>query len=155
MPQPATEARPELTLSPLGQKILIVDDNVVILKVLGNKLKAAGYQVATATDGAEAIREVRRQRPDLVILDINFPPDVAHGGGVHWDGYTIMEWLRRMEGLQVPIITITSDPPEKQRAKSLAAGAVAFFHKPVNPEELIATIRSIFGEAQPPPLTPG
>src|SRR5882724_4283995 len=64
------------------RKILIVDDAAVILKALTLKLESAGYAVATAVDGADALRALREEKPDLVILDINFPPDIAHGGGV-------------------------------------------------------------------------
>src|SRR5689334_12871467 len=78
-----------------GKKILIVDDSLIILKTLSIKLKAAGYQVFTAVDGSEAVSTVRRERPHLILLDIGFPPDVGHGGGVAWDGFLIMTWLRR------------------------------------------------------------
>jgi len=61
-------------------KILIADDNIVILKALSIKLKSKGYEVRTAMDGSTAVSCVRREHPDLVVLDINFPPDVAHGG---------------------------------------------------------------------------
>src|SRR5213594_4756279 len=84
-PQTATTAK----------KILIVDDSIVILKTLSMKLKSSGYQVLTAADGATAVSTVRRERPDLILLDITFPPDVAHGGGVAWDGFLIISWLQR------------------------------------------------------------
>ena len=75
-------------------KILVVDDNEVIVKTICLKLKGAGYQVATAQDGAEAMSIVRMEKPDLILLDITFPPDVA---GVPWDGFRIMEWLHRVD----------------------------------------------------------
>jgi CheY-like chemotaxis protein len=103
-PSPRTNA----TGTNQGKKILIVDDSVIILKALSAKLRANGYQVFTAVDGSEAVSTVRRERPNLILLDINFPPDVAHGGGVAWDGLLIMSWLRRMdEALNTPVIIIT------------------------------------------------
>src|SRR5438874_6015269 len=77
------------------KKILIVDDSTIILKALSMKLKLAGYAVLTAQDGAEAVSLARREQPNLILLDISFPPDVAHGGGVAWDGFLIMNWLLR------------------------------------------------------------
>ena len=79
------------------KKILIVDDSVVLLKALSLLLLSKGYQVLTAEDGAAALSTVRREKPDLILLDINFPPDVAHGGTVSWDAFRIMDWLRRIE----------------------------------------------------------
>ncbi|MEI9865127.1 MAG: response regulator [Limisphaerales bacterium] len=67
-----------------AKRILIVDDNEVILKTVSLKLQGAGYKVVTALDGAEAVAAVRREAPDLILLDISFPPDV---GGVEWDGF--------------------------------------------------------------------
>ena len=134
------------SLLPETRKILVVDDSQVILKVLSLKLKSAGYEVFTAADGSSAVSAARQHKPDLIILDINFPPDVAHGGGVAWDAFVIMQWMRRIEGLSdIPVIIITSGDPEKYRAQSLAAGAIAFFPKPIDHNQLITTIRDRIG----------
>lgn len=135
-------------VGPHVPKILIADDSVVILKALSIRLKSAGYEVRTAMDGSTAVSCVRRDRPDLIILDIQFPPDVAHGGGISWDGFRILEWLRRLdEARETPIIFITSAQSSQFREKALAAGAVAFFQKPVDPEEMLTIIRKTVGEA--------
>ena len=127
-------------------KVLVVDDNEVILKTLALKLKATGYEVVTALDGSQALGVVRRQKLGLILLDITFPPDVAHGGGVPWDGFRILEWFKRMdEAKNVPVIIITSGDAERYRDRALAAGAVAFFHKPVDSDELLAEIHKILG----------
>ncbi len=124
------------------QKILVVDDNAVVLKTLSFKLKSKGYDVSTALDGAEAVSTARREKPDLILLDISFPPDIAHGGGVAWDGFLIMDWLRRTEELKsIPIIVITGGDPAKYEQRALNAGAAAFFHKPINHDGLIEVIR--------------
>jgi len=131
------------------RKILIVDDNEVILKTLSLKLRSNGYEVLTATDGAEAVGTIRRERPDLVLLDISFPPDVAHGGGVPWDGFLIMNWLRRIEEVKdIPIMVITGGDAAQYHDRALAAGAVAFFHKPIANEELLDAIHKVLGEQQ-------
>ena len=136
------------------KKILVVDDSFVVLKTMSMKLTANGYDVVTAEDGSAAVSAVRKQKPDLILLDLGFPPDVAHGGGVAWDGFTIMNWLRRLEEAKsIPIIVITGGDPEKYKDRALAAGAVNFFHKPINNDELLTVIRqalaSSTGEKQP------
>jgi two-component system cell cycle response regulator len=139
-----------------SKKILVVDDSLVILKVLEFKLKSAGYSVLTAPDGAAAIGLARQEKPDLIVLDISFPPDVAHGGGVRWDGFSIMAWMKRSEETaRTPVIVITASDPAKVKEKVLAAGAAGFFHKPINHDELLAAIRAALGEPQTaaPPAT--
>src|SRR5215470_1695228 len=130
------------------KKILIIDDSPVFLKTVSAKLTPHGYHALTARDGGEGISTVRHERPDLILLDINFPPDVAHGGGVSWDGFLIMNWLRRMdEGKDIPVIMITGGDPAKYKDRSLAAGAVGFFHKPLDHDELLNVVRQTLGES--------
>jgi two-component system response regulator PrrA len=132
---------PDLTGRP---KILIVDDDAVILKTLTLKLESAGYAVATAVDGADALRALRDERPDLVLLDINFPPDIAHGGGVPWDGFLLMRWLRGIETVgKVPIIFMTGNDSGGYRERALACGAAGLFYKPLDPEVLISTVERL------------
>src|SRR5262249_28597955 len=88
--------------------ILVIDDNQVFQKVMLMKLRAYGYDVMTAEDGSAALAAISRVKPDLILLDINFPPDVANGGGLGWDGFLILRWLRRtQEAVNVPVIAIT------------------------------------------------
>ena len=125
------------------KRILVVDDNQVIVRGLAMKLESAGYSVLKALDGSAAVSAARNEKPDLIVLDINFPPDVAHGGGVPWDGFLIIEWLHRIdEARGIPIVVISGGDPTKYRERSLASGAVAYFQKPVDNAELIAVIRN-------------
>ena len=131
-------------------KILVVDDNEVIVKTICLKLKGAGYRVATAQDGAEAMSVVRMEKPDLILLDITFPPDVA---GVPWDGFRIMEWLHRVdESRKIPIIIITGGEDIKNKDRAMASGAVAFFHKPLNHDDLIKVVRATLSDTKPKPV---
>jgi len=126
------------------RKILIVDDDTVFLKALTLKLEPRGYGVATAVDGADALRALRDENPDLVLLDINFPPDISHGGGVPWDGFLLMRWLRGIEKVgKVPILFITGDDPGDYRERALACGAAGLFHKSQEPEVLISMIERV------------
>ena len=65
--------------------MLVVDDNLVDARALSSKLRAQGYEVVLAQDGAAAVSTARQQKLDLIILDVVYPPDVGHGGGVAWD----------------------------------------------------------------------
>jgi len=125
------------------KKILVVDDNEVIVKTISLKMKSAGYEVVTALDGTEAVAAVRKHRPDLIVLDISFPPDI---GGVPWDGFRIIEWLRRVdESTKIPIIVITGGAGSQDKERSLAMGAVGFLQKPLDHDELLKLIRATLG----------
>lgn len=137
----ATPVRRTISLT----KILVVDDDQVILKTIRLKLERVGYRVATALDGTEAIAAVRMEKPDLILLDITFPPDVF---GVPWDGFRIMEWLHHLEGpKKIPVIIITGGQEVKNKERALAAGAVAFFNKPINHDDLLRVIHETLTSA--------
>lgn len=126
------------------QKILVVDDNPVITKTLSMKLTSAGYDVVTAADGTEAVSATRKEKPNLILLDISFPTDV----GVDWDGFKIIAWLRRIEeSKDIPIIVITGGDETKYKDKSLATGAVAFFTKPIDNNALLDTVKKTLVES--------
>ncbi len=127
------------TASGPQKKLLVVDDNEVIVKTITLKLQRAGFQVLTALDGTEAVSLARKEKPDLIVLDISFPPDL---GGVPWDGFKIMGWLNRVDDKKIPIIVITGGTGDKDKEKAIAAGAVAFLQKPLNHDELIKLVRS-------------
>ena len=98
-------------MSKLNKKILVVDDDEVVQMAISIKLKAAGYDVISATDGTIAVTAARSEKPDAIVLDINFPDDF---GTVAWDGYRIMEWLKRLDkGIQTPILVISSSDPQQ------------------------------------------
>jgi CheY-like chemotaxis protein len=134
------------------KKILVVDDNEIILKTTSMKLQGAGYDVLTSLDPAEGVAAVRKEKPDLVLLDITFPPDVS---GPSWDGFRIMEWLHRVdETKKIPIIVISGVVEEKNKQRAVAAGAIAFFPKPVNFDEMLKVIRATLNldsSKTPPP----
>lgn len=111
-------------------------------------LQSNGYEVVTAADSAAVVRVVDREIPDLILLDIFFPPD-AMDVGMHWDGFSILRWLRNMSGAKdVPVIIISGAEPGKYESPGLAAGARAFLHKPLDMDELIATVHKVLAENQ-------
>lgn len=125
-----------------GYTILVVDDDPVFLEVIARKLTRDGFEVITARDGAEAIQAARQKQPKLLVLDINFPPDVASGGSVPWDGFRIMAWLRRFEDFKrTPVVLVSIGDPVKYARLTIASGATAFFHKQMNPEQLLTMVK--------------
>jgi CheY-like chemotaxis protein len=128
------------------KKILVVDGNAHDREALSMKLAGEPYDVLTAEDGAAAMSAVRSQKPDLILLNIAYPPDVGHGGGVVWDGFLLMDWLRRTpEAEATPMVLMTEEDAAKHRDHAKAAGALGLFQKPINQEGLLALIRRILG----------
>lgn len=126
------------------KRILVVDDDPVILKAFSIKLERSGYEVLTAADGSAAVNIVRTRKPHAILLDINFPPDF---GSVAWDGFRIMEWLKRLQEAQkTPIFIITGGDPEKYMIRARELGAVAFFHKPVVHDHLVDALHKFLTE---------
>jgi len=133
-----------------NNRILIVDDSLIVLRTLEHKLAEAGYKPATAADGSEALEKTAQLRPDLIIVDVNLPPDVNQGG-VAWDGFRLIEWLRHTGSAgAAPAVIITSDDLESHRDRAVGAGAVAMFQKPIDMEELMETIREQLQQTSQP-----
>ena len=126
------------------RKILVIDDNPVILKALFPALKSRGHEVYAAVDGPEAFSIARREKLDLILLDIFFPPDAAQSGNT-WDAFLIIDWLRRIGvGDGIPIIVISGARVAEYEDRCLAAGVTAFFPKPLDLPRLLDTVQEIF-----------
>jgi len=112
-------------------KILIVEDEEDVAKALRVRLKAGGYHVLTATDSIQGVTMARKDKPDLIILDIMIP-----GGG----GFAVAERLRQApETRDIPFLVLTGIPGTEEKAYQ--AGAAFYLKKPYNPEELLDTIK--------------
>jgi CheY-like chemotaxis protein len=128
---------------PILPKILVIDDSPIIQRTIYFALRDRGYQVLMFGDISDALSQVRRDKPDLILLDINFPPDGSVMGGER-DGFWALNWLQRMDEVRgVPIIIISGDDPALSGARALAAGAVAYVHKPINKDDLAALIAAL------------
>ena len=111
------------------RKVLVVDDDPVISKALSFKLSSWGYAPVMAADGSEAIAAMREERPGLVLMDVNFPPDVANGG-VAWDGFSLAGWLRTMGGGgRLAVIFMTASDPAHYQEQVSANQGVGIFQK--------------------------
>lgn len=122
------------------KKILVVDDDPIMVKTLSMTLNARGYNVLSAGSGSEAIGVMREQNPDMMLVDVCLAPDVASGGVVPWDGFQVTRWLQHANTKKIPAIIISgSDKPEyKKRAASV--GADAFMTKPIDNAVLLGSI---------------
>jgi len=120
-----------------NNKILIVDDDAQIRLGLNARLRANGYVTCFAEDGVGVMSTAIREKPDLVLLDIGLP------GG---DGFLVMERLNANTNLaHVPVIVLTAREPETNEKRALEAGAVTFFQKPVENDDLLLAIDSALG----------
>jgi CheY-like chemotaxis protein len=118
-------------------KILVVDDERMILQLLKTKLESAGYDVLLAHEPSEAVQIARAYNPDLYLLDVHFPPDPNS----HWDGFNVADWLHHLGvGPDKVMIFITGDDIEQHMAHAQQAGAAAIFPKPLNIPQLLAAI---------------
>lgn len=126
-------------MSPAPKKILVIDDDQDLIKALRARLRAEGFGFAAAGDGVMAVATARREKPDLILLDLGLP------GG---DGYQVLERLKTLTGTSsTPVIVLSAKDAAVHAEKSLAAGADAFLQKPMENAALIAEIRRLLGEA--------
>jgi DNA-binding response OmpR family regulator len=122
----------------MAKKILLVDDDVDLLKGIGLALRSAGYDVVVAEDTITAVSTAVREKPDLAVLDIGLP------GG---DGFVLMNRLRNLSDLAAtPIIVVTARPATPNREEALKSGALAFFQKPVDRKKFMAVVRMALAE---------
>jgi two-component system response regulator GlrR len=130
-------------------KILVVDDNPIIQRTIYFVLRDRGYQVSICGELAEALSLVQKEKPNLILLDINFPLDAEIGTGVR-DGFSALAWMQRMEELKgVPIVIISSDDPITASPRAQAAGAAGYLHKPISKDMLTLTVAELFAEYPP------
>ena len=123
----------------LAKKIMVVDDNEIVLKTISFKLRAAGFEPVPALDGLEALALARREALDLILLDINFPPDVY---GEPWDGFRILKWLRQLDNVRnVPVIIISGSEAADDKEQAEKNGVTAFFRKPIDHADLLSVIQ--------------
>lgn len=127
----------------MAPKILLVDDEPPIIELLAYNLKRLNYTVVTARDGLAAVELARRERPDLVILDLMLP-------GL--DGLEVCRILRK-EG-DIPIIMLTARDSEVDRVVGLELGADDYVVKPFSVRELVARVKNVLRRTAPRPAAP-
>lgn len=116
-----------------GPRILVVDDEESLRELVGSALRFAGYRVATAPGGMEALHEIRSAPPDLVVLDVNLP-DV--------DGFEVCRRMRR-DGIQVPVVFLTARDDFSDLRTGFSHGGDDYLTKPFSLEELALRIDAV------------
>lgn len=119
-------------------KILIIEDDQDMRRGLNLRLRASNYETAFASDAVMALSVAKKERPDLILLDLGLP------GG---DGFLVLERMKNMGLLaSTPVIVISARDPKTNEKRALDAGAEAFFQKPVDNEQLMKAIWRALGE---------
>jgi two-component system phosphate regulon response regulator PhoB len=117
------------------QRVLVVDDEADIVALVAYHLAKSGYGVATASNGATALEEARRERPALVVLDLMLP-DMS--------GFDVLESLRADEATKdVAVLLLTARREEADRIRGLSLGADDYLMKPFSPQELVLRVAAI------------
>lgn len=134
-----------------AKRILVVEDDKVTQKLIADVLRSAGYEVATAHNGATAVKLAREQEPDLVTLDIQLAKDSPDDS---WDGFSVAGWLRRMsEGKPTPVIVVISGvDPGKNIESAATVSAYTFLPKPFENKRLLEVVAEAL--KQRPPTSP-
>lgn len=132
-------------LPPMPELILVVDDEPKIVRLARDYLEKNGYRVTTAADGQSALTVARREKPDLIILDLMLPI---------MDGREVCRILRRES--DVPIIMLTALSEEIDQVTGLEIGADDYITKPFSPRAMIARVRALLrrtkGDVKPPSI---
>jgi len=132
----------------MTQRILVVDDDRQIVRLIQSYLQQSGFTVLTAYDGEEALHVIRREKPDLVVLDLMLPKR---------DGLEITRLLRADERLAaIPILMLTARVEDVDKLIGLELGADDYLTKPFNPPEVVARVKAILrrssGAIKPPAI---
>ena len=118
----------------MAQTILVVDDDHEVVRLMRAYLEQAGYEVLVAYDGETAVHQLRREKPDLMLLDLMLPDR---------DGYDITRLVRSDPGLaHIPIIMLTARVEDADKIVGLELGADDYVTKPYNPREVLARVRA-------------
>ncbi len=116
----------------MAEKVLIVDDDRKLRKLLQEYLEGYGYQIKTLSDGMGVVKEIKEDSPDIVILDIMMPRK---------NGLEVLQDIRRIS--KVPVIMLTAKGEDTDRIVGLEMGADDYLPKPFNPRELLARIKAV------------
>ena len=121
---------------PKQKKILVVDDERHIVRLVQVNLERQGYQVVSAFDGREALKKVESERPDLIVLDVMMP---------HMDGFEVLKRLKSEDKTKdIPVVMLTAKAQDADVFRGWASGVDCYLTKPFNPIELLTFVKRIF-----------
>ncbi len=121
-------------------RILVVDDDKTLIRLMREALSKADYNVITASNGIDALQELYAKQPDLIILDVMMP---------RMDGWETAQRIRQVS--QVPIIMLTAKDEESDKLKGFAAGVDDYVTKPFSFAEIVARVGAVLGRARQVP----
>ena len=136
---------PDSLQQPAPRVVLVVDDEPRMIRFIRMNLELEGYQVVEASDGIEALDQVRKHMPDLVVMDVMMPK---------MDGFETLRLLREITTVPVILLTVRSD--EDDRIRGLELGADDYITKPFSPRELVSRVNAVLRRSEwpsPPPRT--
>lgn len=120
-----------------GKKVLLVDDDKLIDKMISTFFMSSGISTEIAVNGVEALEVLKKIRPDAIILDLMMPK---------MDGFEFCERVKKNEQLKnIPIIAISAFCTESYRERILALGACDFFNKPLRVKKLVDKVKAVIG----------
>lgn len=120
-------------------KVLLIDDDKTVVSAVSAMLRGGGYQVVSALDPVQGFMAARREKPQVVVLDLMMPA----GGGMQ-----LLQKLTAVGGGKLPVIVITSMTDGKAEAEAKAAGAAGFLKKPVDPTALKGLIEELVSDPE-------
>ncbi|HXI71163.1 MAG TPA: response regulator [Verrucomicrobiae bacterium] len=136
--------------APARGKVLVASDNPTIQRAVYFALRDNGYKVLMAGEILDAINTIREEQPNLILLDLSFPPDAMNIGGPAYDVVFFIDWARQTpEVKNVPIMIISGSEPSTYKERASAAGVNVYFHKPLQKEALLAAVQLVLGEKKP------
>lgn len=122
----------------MPSKILIVDDDAVICRLLEMNLRLDGYGSASVNSGADAMATLSAERPDAAVLDLMMPG---------MDGWGLLEWIRGEPALAgLPVVLVSARLWGEERERGYALGVKEFLSKPFDPVDLISALRRLLGD---------
>ncbi len=131
----------------MPKKILAVDDERHIVRLVEVNLQRAGYEVVTAYDGKEALEKVKSENPDLVVLDVMMP---------YMDGFEVLKNLKADETTRdIPVIMLTAKAQDADVFRGWQSGVDCYLTKPFNPMELLTFVKRIFDSLSSSPEVGG
>lgn len=135
--------------APMRNKILVIDDNPIIQRAVHFALRDHGYKILMCGEVTQALKIIRTDRPDLILLDLSFPADAMNIGGPAQDGFFFIDWVRRTPEVEkIPIMIISGSEPDTYKARAAAAGVNIYFHKPLQKAALLAAVQQALDETK-------
>jgi two-component system alkaline phosphatase synthesis response regulator PhoP len=124
----------------MAKKIMVVDDEPYIARVIKFKLEQEGYSVISANDGQSGLQKIKEEKPDMVLLDVMMP-------GL--SGYEVCQKIKQDAELAgIPVVILTAKGQERDREQGLTMGASDYITKPFSPNRLLELVKNMIGDAK-------